>query len=54
MPADLSYPERGYLAGGQASALSEFEMDFKLPDKLVGSEVLLQVSMIEGSLLLSK
>lgn len=44
MPADPAHPERGYFYGGQWSGTADFEMEFKLPDVLVGPQVLLQVS----------
>jgi len=40
MPADPAYPERGYLAGAE----SAFQMEFHLPEDVVGTEVILQVS----------
>jgi hypothetical protein len=44
MPADPIYPERAYLAGWNTQT-ADFEMEFKLPETLVGEEVLLQVIM---------
>jgi len=45
MPADPVYPERGYYAGGVASGFTDFDMEFQLPQSLVGSNVLLQVRL---------
>ena len=42
MPADPNYPERGYYAFGQGGGVKDFHMRFKLPDHIVGAEVLLQ------------
>jgi len=42
VPADPKYPERGYYAGYDKQ-IQEFDMEFKLPDALVGEKVLLQV-----------
>jgi hypothetical protein len=42
MPADLRWPERAYLAD---PTKSKFEIDFQLPEHLVGKEVLLQVTI---------
>lgn len=44
MPADPIYPERGYFAGWNMQ-LSEFDMEFKLPNGLQGEQVLLQVTI---------
>lgn len=43
MPADPTYPERGYYYGGQGGQFKYFSMTFLLPDSLVGEQVLLQV-----------
>ena len=42
MPADLSYPERAYLAPGP----SKYEMKFQLPANFAGEKVLFQVSFL--------
>ena len=42
MPADPAYPHRGYYAGGQGGGIKSFEMEFRLPDGIVGDQVLLQ------------
>jgi hypothetical protein len=39
MPKDTSFPERGYLTGGKF----KYTMQFRLPNDLEGSQVLLQV-----------
>jgi hypothetical protein len=39
LPADPAYPDRGYLAPGK----NQYEMEYKLPNGLVGSNVLIQV-----------
>jgi len=49
MPADPAYPERGYYAGGQASGISNFEMELRVPDALVGSQVLLQYKYVTAN-----
>jgi len=47
MPADPKHPERGYLTPSTGTVV----MDFKLPDDLVGSRVILQVRCFDGSVL---
>jgi len=42
MPADPAYPERGMCWGGQNGGVKDFHMKFKLPDHIVGKQVLLQ------------
>lgn len=42
MPKDENYPERGYYYGSQEFNNNAFSMQFKLPEGLVGEEVLLQ------------
>ena len=42
MPADPSYPERGMYYGGQGGSVKDFHMRFKLPDHIVGNQVMLQ------------
>ena len=42
MPKDENYPERGYYYGSCDFNNNEFAMKFKLPDGLVGDQVLLQ------------
>eukprot|EP00549_Striatella_unipunctata_P011843 CAMPEP_0118716170 /NCGR_PEP_ID=MMETSP0800-20121206/27336_1 /TAXON_ID=210618 ORGANISM="Striatella unipunctata, Strain CCMP2910" /NCGR_SAMPLE_ID=MMETSP0800 /ASSEMBLY_ACC=CAM_ASM_000638 /LENGTH=434 /DNA_ID=CAMNT_0006622529 /DNA_START=157 /DNA_END=1461 /DNA_ORIENTATION=+ len=49
MPADPSYPHRGYLAGGQSGGISDFEMTFKLPSGVSGDEVMLQWKYITAN-----
>ena len=49
MPADPRHPERGYYAGGQASGIADFEMEFQLPSDLVGEKVLLQWKYITAN-----
>eukprot|EP00521_Asterionellopsis_glacialis_P003008 CAMPEP_0195261998 /NCGR_PEP_ID=MMETSP0706-20130129/9495_1 /TAXON_ID=33640 /ORGANISM="Asterionellopsis glacialis, Strain CCMP134" /LENGTH=1208 /DNA_ID=CAMNT_0040315999 /DNA_START=57 /DNA_END=3683 /DNA_ORIENTATION=+ len=41
MPADPAHPERGYYYGGQGGGEKSFEMEFKLPDDVVGDQVML-------------
>jgi hypothetical protein len=45
LPADPNYPERGYY-GGWDTMESDFWMEYKLPDGLVGDEVLIQVRIL--------
>jgi len=49
MPADPSYPERGYYAGGQGGGLKDFEMRFKLPDGIYGDEIMIQYKYITAN-----
>jgi len=41
MPADPAHPERGYYYGGQGGGVKDFEMVFRLPDNVVGDQVML-------------
>jgi len=47
MPADPAYPERGYYAG--AAFGPDYVMEFKVPEQLVGSRVLLQWKYITAN-----
>ena len=49
MPADPSYPGRGYYAGGQGGGLKSHEMRFKLPDNIKGDKVMLQYKYITAN-----
>ena len=49
MPADPSYPGRGYYAGGQGGELKSHEMSFKLPDGIIGDKVMLQYKYITAN-----
>jgi hypothetical protein len=49
MPADPSYPVRGYYAGGQGGGLKSHEMRFKLPDNIKGDRVMLQYKYITAN-----
>ena len=49
MPKDPNHPERAYYAGGAGWNGHEFAFEFKLPEDLVGQEVLLQWRYISAN-----
>jgi len=49
MPADRVHPERGYYFGGESHGRGDFEMKFKLPAGVFGSQVLLQWKYITAN-----